>query len=92
MGLTILVLSLLFFCVLILGFMNRSRESFFLKYYGLENHKYKYFIQNIINYILCTMVLIITCMLYFFHVNGIIIVLIPFVIKIAAVLLKKIFQ
>lgn len=90
--LIIIVLSLVFFCVLILGIMNRSRDSFFIKYYGLEKHKYKYLIQNIINYLLCVTILVITCFLYFYDMNEIFVVLIPLIVKGAVVVLKKIIQ
>lgn len=90
--LIIIVLSLLFFCVLILGILNRSRDSFFIKYYGLENHKHKYLIQNIINYLFCFTILIITCFLYFYHMSEIFVVLIPIIVKGATVALKKVIQ
>lgn len=90
MELIIIVLSLLFFCILILGLLNRSRDSFFIKYYGLENYKHKYLIQNIINYLFCFTILIITCFLYFYHISEIIVIIIPLIVKGITVILKKI--
>lgn len=92
MELIILALSVLFFGVLILGLWNRSKDSFFIKIYGLDNHKNKYFIQNMVNYLLCATILIITYFLYFYHINKIIIVLIPIIIKLTIVLLKRIIE
>lgn len=92
MELIIFALSLLFFGIIILGLRNRSKDSFFITFYGLKNHKNKYFLQNIINYLLCATILIITYFLYFYNINKIIIVLIPIITKLAIVILKKIIQ
>jgi hypothetical protein len=89
MDVLIIFLSFLFFTVLVLGLKNKSRDSFFLKYYGLTHHKNKYLIQNIINYLFCLVILVMTYLIYFYHIHNVWITFIPLFVHTITYVLKK---
>lgn len=86
----IVFLILLFLLNLILGIIYRSSGNFFIKLYGLEKHRNKYLIQNIITLVFCILCLIAIYLVYFNKIESYLILLVPFISGLNQMFLKKI--
>lgn len=89
MDIIVIVLILLVLFVMFFGIIYKSRDSFFIKYYGLENYKNKYLIQNILNFIFCTVTLLMAYIVYFYSIDYYLLVIVPLIIHLTNYILKK---
>jgi hypothetical protein len=85
----VIFLLLMVLSIMISGSIFKSRDSFYIKFYGLKNHTNKYLIQNIINFIFCVLNLIMAYLVYYHYLEIFWIVIIPLIIRLVAYFLKK---